>query len=63
MSHVEILRAALKALVAKHPHHGSCCTFDFDGKVIVTEQSCVCEPVEKQARIALRATEDRPVKP
>lgn len=29
-------------------HHGSCCTFDDNGKTIVTPESCVCYPVERE---------------
>lgn len=31
------------------PHHGSCCVFD-DGKITVSEESCICSPESKKAR-------------
>jgi hypothetical protein len=34
-------------------HSGSCCTFDAEGKVIVTKESCKCGPITMRARLAL----------
>jgi hypothetical protein len=45
------LRDILFALLPHH--HGSCCTFYANNKVVVTEASCVCADVEKRARRAL----------
>lgn len=40
-------------------HSGSCCTFDELGDVVVTKESCCCEPIVKQANAALKAAEKR----
>ena len=49
------LREALTAMVERWARHcGLCCTFDAVGKVVVTDESCVCDPVHKRARAALR---------
>lgn len=57
------LAAALREMVKRHASHsGSCCTFGEVGQVIVTTESCKCEPMHKDARAALAAyteTEDR----
>lgn len=58
---IKRLRAALEGMVRKWASHsGSCCTFDADGRVIVTEESCECGPVERQARAALAPTPSEP---
>lgn len=50
----EALRAALEGLVRKMAaHSGSCCTFDDDGTVRVTRESCKCGPVERAAHEAI----------
>ena len=44
---------ALESMVEKWAHHsGLCCTFA-DGKVVVTKQSCVCDPMHQRARAVL----------
>ncbi len=51
---VRVLEAALAGMIRKWaPHMGSCCTFDVDGKVIVTLESCRCGPIERAAQVAL----------
>ena len=45
------LRECLASLLPQHC--GACCTFDEAHGVVITEESCVCGPVEKRARIAL----------
>lgn len=45
------LRELLAAMLPTHS--GSCCTFDSDGKVVVTKESCKCGPITMRARLAL----------
>ncbi len=47
------LTFALAVLLNRWPHYGACCTFDTDGKVIVTEASCRCDQDVQAARAAL----------
>jgi len=48
------LEDALRGMVERWGQHsGLCCTFDAAGKVVVTAESCVCDPLHKQARAAL----------
>lgn len=35
------------------PHSGSCCVFDDENNVVVTEESCHCQPLAKECRAAL----------
>jgi hypothetical protein len=54
----ERLRAALRAMVERYAKHSGLCVPVIDGKMgDVTEESCVCEPLYKQARAALRGGE------
>ena len=48
---VEELRERLTEMVPSHS--GACCTFDADGKVVVTKESCRCGTVVMHARLAL----------
>jgi hypothetical protein len=42
---VDVRLAALAPFVLRYAiHSGACCTFDGDGKVIVTRESCTCDP-------------------
>jgi hypothetical protein len=61
LDELDALRAALEAMVKKWtPHSGSCCTFDESGGVVVTNESCVCGPLAKQAHAALAALDAAP---
>jgi hypothetical protein len=52
---------ATKELVRqRHPHSGACCTFDKEGKVIVTRDSCKCSSDEKAVREAVSLWEQPP---
>lgn len=39
-------------------HSGACCTFDEQGKVVVTLASCNCEPSKKAIHVELAALEE-----
>jgi hypothetical protein len=47
-------RALLEARLPRHS--GSCCTFDADGRVIVTQESCMCPDLARETRAFLADT-------
>jgi hypothetical protein len=48
------LRELLRRTVERYaPHSSSCCIFSWEGKSLVTAESCQCEPLAKEARAAL----------
>lgn len=50
----EALRSVLSKVALKWaPHSGSCCTFDSEGKVVVTPESCKCGDPERSAQALL----------
>jgi hypothetical protein len=52
-----IEEAAGPMLAKRGGHSGACCTFDADGSVIVTPESCKCGPIERALRAALAQPE------
>jgi hypothetical protein len=55
-----LLRKASTAFLKKWGGHcGACCTFDAEGRVIVTRESCKCPDVNRELRDALGEWEPR----